>query len=535
MSNRHALVFLWIVVLLAAGRLQAALWTGGGDNLSWSDPANWEAAGVPEAGAAVTNAAGAILLANATAELASFTMTGGTLTFTNWTTCLRATNVVLDGGIVTLPPPFTETQMSNRVWIACTDFTLAAGAVIDADAKGYQGLNGPGKGEGYDTHSSGGGHGGRGGRGSYNKKPGLVYDDMAAPLFPGSGGGVKFKTEPTAHGGGVIRIDAVGLVTVDGTITADGLMTPKDHRDGGGSGGAIWISSQRFGGAETGRISARGGNGGTFGGGGGGGRIAIHYQQLSEPARMRLSAARGDNNYDVNLIDTKEPFACTDGTIWLSDARLLTVPLLSGTFERGVVWVPGFTEWAQESLVVSNASLAIGNPGMAITITNDLRIESGELRVGAGDERAELSIGGNLVLTNSGSLAVVSGTNTVDGYGACLGVAGDLLLASGSWIRPYSHPTEGGSVRMTARNLMIAAGGGINADNRGFHGQQGPGTGVNVWHDAGGSYGGRGELGTAGNASKPVYGSIDAPDQPGSGGGHGGSSGAQGGGVRAAV
>ncbi len=109
-------------------------------------------------------------------------------------------------------------------------------------------------------------------------------------------------------------------MTVHGTLTANGLMTPLDSRDGGGSGSSILIACQTFGGSASGLLSAKGGNGGTSGGGGGG-RIAFHYQQLGSPVRVRMTAARGSNNFETNLIDTKEPFACTDGTIMEDNTR----------------------------------------------------------------------------------------------------------------------------------------------------------------------------------------------------------------------
>jgi hypothetical protein len=74
--------------------------------------------------------------------------TGASLVFSNWNTRLEAADAVsiMSNGVVTLPAPFTETGISNRVWIVCRDFTLLAGGVINADERGYANDNGFGKG-----------------------------------------------------------------------------------------------------------------------------------------------------------------------------------------------------------------------------------------------------------------------------------------------------------------------------------------------------------------------------------------------------
>lgn len=130
-------------------------WTGAGDGLSWEDTANWSL-GQPVAtqDVATTNATYKLLLAGETPVLGSFTMGGGTLTMTNWATSLRADYVTINKGLLTVPPVFTESQMSNRIHIVCTDFQLANGAMIDVNGKGYAGGSGHGK---PPLHAYGGG------------------------------------------------------------------------------------------------------------------------------------------------------------------------------------------------------------------------------------------------------------------------------------------------------------------------------------------------------------------------------------------
>ncbi len=293
-------------------------WTGGGVATGWNDPANW-LVGVPAANqhAAITQAVD-VVLDRPTAPLASFTMTAGTLTFTNWTTCLRAKTVGLQGGTLTLPPPFTGKQMSNRLWIVCANLTVASNATINADARGYARENGPG----IVSGTYGGSYGGRGnGESGWMNRP-ATYGSVSAPDLPGSGGWSTVNTEGGNHtgaGGGAIRIDASSAVVVHGTVTANGGNGPVTHASGG-SGGAILIKCRTFGGSSTGLLSAKGGNGNNRGGAAGGGRITVVYDSVAQaartpvnpgvrstPRRPRRAAGRSTRNRARSIFPTR-PF-----------------------------------------------------------------------------------------------------------------------------------------------------------------------------------------------------------------------------------
>ncbi len=202
--KKHA-EFRWLgvipgIVLMAGGLAHGApnAWTGLGDGTDWFDGANWSA-GVPAAAQEVTVDAGSIWLTNETAALAAFTLTGGTLTFSNWTTRLRADEVDLQGGEVTLPPAFRETQMSNRVWIVCSNFTLGASATMDVVGLGYAFLNGPGAATASGTGAS---HGGKAGRGPSAVDVPPCYGSATGPEIPGSGGSYDSSNEPHQGAGG---------------------------------------------------------------------------------------------------------------------------------------------------------------------------------------------------------------------------------------------------------------------------------------------------------------------------------------------
>ena len=156
-------------------------WTGtGGTN--WFDAANWTGEsgqpGVPGDGDSATIGAGAVLLTNSTASLAALVVDGGTLTCSNWPTRINAVTVTLNGGRLTLPPAFRETGTSNRVWIVCSNLTVASGGTIDVSGKGFAGGDwntsghGPGKGAGSATTSRAGG-GGYGGCASRSSRAGI--------------------------------------------------------------------------------------------------------------------------------------------------------------------------------------------------------------------------------------------------------------------------------------------------------------------------------------------------------------------------
>ncbi len=148
------------------------------------------------------------------------------------------------------------------------DVTVASDSSLSVDGLGYLGKKGPGAGNSSsDTGSGGGGYGGAGGFG--RTAGGGVYGSPATPDRLGSGGGNK------SNGGGALILNVGGKVIVQGTVSATG--DTLGLRDGGGSGGSIWIKANGIEG--LGKIVADGGNCGDLasdrGGGGGGGRIAI--------------------------------------------------------------------------------------------------------------------------------------------------------------------------------------------------------------------------------------------------------------------
>ncbi len=240
------------------------IWVGGaavtGD---WFDAANWDGgATVPADGDAVAVTNGKILLTNATAALASFSISNATLIFSNWDTALSAASVTVcsSGTLTHVTNSAAATNVSGqwapdaRVRVVCSNFTLAIGGRVDVKYCGYRAATngsmkgcGPGGGGAAGYYGGAGGHGSRGASGSQGAG-GISYGLTNAPVDPGSGGGGNVP----GGGGGAVRIDAAGAVTLNGLIDASGRQATT--HGGPGSGGSIYISCRTFAGTADGLL-----------------------------------------------------------------------------------------------------------------------------------------------------------------------------------------------------------------------------------------------------------------------------------------
>ncbi len=203
------------------------------------------------------------------------------------------TQLVLSGGSTFYPtgplslvslqmkPGATLTHINGQTGLSVTveqDLTVAAGAAINVDGQGYPVGDDPGPGAGDSAGCCGGGgaYGGNGGVSGSGSAGGQGYGSILEPSDPGSsgGGGSGSGTRQRSPGGGVIRLIVGGTVSVDGTVSANGVTAWYDNQ-GGAAGGSIWVTAGRLIGQGT--IAANGGGGEWVdGGSGGGGRIALH-------------------------------------------------------------------------------------------------------------------------------------------------------------------------------------------------------------------------------------------------------------------
>jgi hypothetical protein len=571
-------------------------WTGTAGN--WNDTNRWTSATVPTAGdyVAITNAGAFVTLSNQTEWLDTLLLSNSaTLFFTNYdtntTVCLRATNVFVYGTVTQAVNTATTTNslgewpVNSRIYFACSNFTLGTPGRINGNGGGFGAPNsaldgyGPGGGKYNSSRPGGGGYGGRGGAGGGGGAGGTPYGSATNPVQPGSGGGYQ-SGNLCGAGGGLVRVEASGRVTVNGVVTMNGSAGAGGGS--GGSGGGVYISCSTL--AGSGSIAANGGNGGggdVNTGGGGGGRIAVVYDPTAQSEVMPQPTIAFSANPSVTSYNTTQP---RPGTLYLSDGSFFPYPVSLGcqianpmstscvlpsltvTNDSLLIFPTGTVLQIAGNLLVSGkggieipyGSLSVGSnatfgsaaspfgsvirlsPSGALSIGSNLTLNTGPLSVyGDTTNLAALSIGGDCVVTNGAKLYLYCGTtNTVTtDYSGLVAATGDMTVASSSWIYPSSHVTNGGSALFRMRHLTLLSGGGFNADGLGYGSPSvvargyGPGGGgYTANRGGGGGYGGVGGIAesTAGTGG-PTCGSSNAPLDPGSGGGSHGSGGNAGG------
>lgn len=548
-QTTFVVVFTMTTAFLPCVAQTVTVWTGRGDGSDWFDGNNWDNGTPGAADSAVVNAGADVVLNAPSAELSSFEMTGGTLTFTNWTTCLKADDVIISGGTITLPDAFEDNAMSNRVWFVCENFTIADGSVINVDGRGYRGGistggngHGPGKGL-YGAHGGGGGsYGGTGGAGWDGSGTWGIYGEPDDNIAPGSGGAATSYTDNDGGaGGGAVLIQAAGAVTINGVITANGLH--KSNRGGCGSGGGIFINCGTFTGTNgTLSVNGAGRTGIGSGGGGGGGRIAVIVTNTTAQAamgahRVTFSAKGGVSREGYGDL----------GTLYFKDESLLDASWLP---HSGVIIIPDWQEWTPPELNMTGHLRFSPSNSAATFFSLDI---AGDVSVSGEDSilelyRTLLHANGDMTLTNSATLEVYcASTNTLPeniDYGVLVSVSGSLAVCSNSWVYPQSEIFTGCSPLFRAGNLVVHEHGGFDGNGlgfrRGIHGTEnlhgyGPGHGyAAVASGSGAGYGGRGGR-TANTTNRgAIYGDILRPVEPGSGGAArtgGSSSGGNGGGL----
>ena len=159
----------------------------------------------------------------------------------------------------------------SYVALRAKNFFLHETASLDAAAAGWTSSTAPGRGS---ASSYGASHGGLGATtyGGYDKVTKL-YGNRKHPTLPGSPGYGSYTTT----GGGVINLQTVGKMDLNGSLTANG--SNNDGWSSAASGGSIFLKAGKISGSTNCTITAKGGSSTvTHGNGaGGGGRIAIWY------------------------------------------------------------------------------------------------------------------------------------------------------------------------------------------------------------------------------------------------------------------
>ncbi|WZZ24029.1 hypothetical protein YC2023_007430 [Brassica napus] len=180
-----------------------------------------------------------------------------------------------------------STVIAGSFRLAAENADFAVGSAVDTTGLGGEPPSGAsGTPEGVD--GAGGGYGGRGAcclSDTTAKLPGDVWggdvygwSSLEKPEVYGSrGGSTSNEVDYGGGGGGMVAMEVLGHVGLNGSVLADG--DSGGVKGGGGSGGSIFVMAHKMEG--NGRISASGGDGYA---GGGGGRVSVHiYSRHSQP------------------------------------------------------------------------------------------------------------------------------------------------------------------------------------------------------------------------------------------------------------
>jgi hypothetical protein len=264
----------------------------GSINTSFSNPTNWTPQGVP-------GPADSVLIDGGYGANAPV--------LTNAVTVRRLTLGVAQASLLTLQAPLTTVDdltvgptgvlqhadnSTSEVYVlnvtVGSNLTVATGGRIDVTGLGYD--KGYGPGSSLIDEAAGGSHAGQGGRGYWAASIySNTYGSALAPTNIGSGGGNRSAGTP---GGGAIRLQVGGVVTLDGNVLASGVDQSSDH-GGAGAGGSVWISAPAWQGAGT--VRASGGEAQwANGAGGGGGRVALYATGGGGFGALAMAARGGD-------------------------------------------------------------------------------------------------------------------------------------------------------------------------------------------------------------------------------------------------
>lgn len=565
-------------------------WTGGATG-DWNDPDNWSAGKVPDETHEVTIGAAAVTVSGAVPKVCELILDdGATLVFDAAASCVEADRIsVLAGGRITTAGAFTDEVNLLRVWLKCGDLRVAEGGSIDVSRRGFMPKNGTsGSGDGTGPGQpgwwfAGATHGGRGAFIALNYTETIKYP-YGDPLQPSTAGssGQSCQNGFDVSGGGVVRIEATGRVTVDGSILANGGSTKAnwDHYETAGAGGSIWITAASVGG--TGTIAAEGGKGaspdlplvryynrtnGYDHYPAGGGRIAIYVDataQAANPATgLYVSAAEGTyqgRGETQGYLPPARGFADADwncygaepGTVYLSDSSLLYQLVGSGLSGR-LVGVQALTFAGDKTFtrghVRSDVEGFTVTVGGNLTLDGDTRLDVGGVamtnrmlksEVWAGRSLNRITVGGNLTLRNGGALEInAAETNATMKWGGEVLVTGSVTVgAGGRLIATCDQMNLGAPHFAVGGDFTVAEGGVVSADGRGglggcYHAKDvfpinrnkgfGPGAGTGMGAGGYGGLGGYGGVpgwGTTEENRGKVYGDAWMPDMCGSGGGN---------------
>ena len=334
------------------------------------------------------------------------------------------------------------------------NLTIQPGGSINLTGKGYGSGGGPGAGGGY--NGSGASYGGRGGKCIYAGFTNIslpTYGSVSAPANWGSG--ADGDASGASTGGGALKLNLTGKLTVNGPIVADGRN--QSHNGGCGSGGSIYIFANDI--AGTNQITTRGAlSSWTSSSGGGGGRIAVYTSNTFGNVIFGAEGAPGDfGRGAAGTIYLKGP-ADTYGKLLISNSNLVTLADVTTRIPTNNFTGAG-TNLDVGSVVLQNAGNLEVPTGMVLVVhsywTNSAVFTAGtNSTVVLGDTIAAAVYGNttffNLTSTNLGKVLTFQAgrTNTVQGT---LALANVTLKSTASGQYTYlTLSTNGGSQQIGA-------------------------------------------------------------------------------------
>ncbi len=343
---------------------------------------------------------------------------GSTVTVANGVSVTGSSSIVLQGA--------NNTAQVNSTWQG-VGVTLQAGSVqvdagssINADGQGYAQNKGPG---GSAYSGGGGSYGGIGG--GNNADPSLTYGSAAMPVDLGSGS--------YGAGGGAIRLNVGGTLTINGTISANGANVIPGG-GGAGSGGSVWVTAGTLTGSGT--FNANGGSNTapTLSGSPAGvsGRLAVYYASASGFSNFATSTASGGQ-----FTGTTADYAGGNGTSVfvntsvtngnLSVYQAFSIPANSSLSYNSIAVQNGavLTIGGGSTLTVANGVTVTGNSSIVMQGTNNTgKVNSVWAGAGVTLQAATLQVDAGSSITADGQGYVSSPTGRAEDGGAAGGSGG---------------------------------------------------------------------------------------------------------------
>jgi hypothetical protein len=461
---------------------------------------------------------------------------------------------VNSGGIVTHATN-TGLAKTDHLSISATgSITVDASGSINVENKGFQSGDGPGAGESFTascTNIGGGGHGGGGATAS--TAGGGTYGSVTQPSDLGSAGGDRCNGGDGGYGGGALKIVTTATVTVNGTISSDGVISPSSTAGGGGAGGSIWIQTGTL--AGSGTVRARGGGSTGAGGAGGGGRIALYYttdsSTIVKQASGGVSTSGGEGGAGTLFTDDTDD-SLTNGALVIDNNNVVasaeTTQVISPqTYDS--ISIRGGASYripSGQTLVSATTTGTITGGGTVLnTVTVDGTLQTptasftwnginlfhnGEVKTMTNPTvlNGTYSLNTATAIFSSGTAGRVN--NVTVGSGGRLESASStplylntLTVSAGGIV---THATNSSTVQYkldisASSTVTVNPGGSVDVQGKGFAANRGPGAGSITAANCGfgGSYGGLGGLHTCSGGSIGVaYGSVSQPTDLGSGG-----------------